>query len=78
VGRAGTIFVPERNSFFHWIVVVRVALVLKHVNKNHFGAIDWGSNDFDVVDGRRLRPFSDMRTADEGFQSAVAKSPLSL
>jgi hypothetical protein len=41
----------EPISFFN--VVVRVALVLKHANKNRLGAIDWGPNDFDVLDEDR-------------------------
>jgi hypothetical protein len=28
-------------------------LVLKHANKNRLGAIDWGPNDFDVLDTDR-------------------------
>ena len=28
-------------------------LVLKHANKNRPGAIDWGRNDFDVLDADR-------------------------
>ena len=36
------------------IVVVRMtALILKHANKNRLGAIDWGPNDFDVLDAGR-------------------------
>jgi hypothetical protein len=27
-----------------------VILILKHANKNRLGAIDWGPNDFDVLD----------------------------
>jgi len=29
------------------------SLILKHVNKNRLGAIDWGPNDFDVLDEDR-------------------------
>jgi hypothetical protein len=48
VERAGSVFVPGRSSFFYRVVVIRVALILKHANKNRLGAIEWGPNDFDV------------------------------
>jgi hypothetical protein len=47
----GTVFVPGHNSFFHWAEVIRVALVL--ANKNRLGAIDWGPNDFPVLEAGR-------------------------
>ena len=51
--RTGDVFVPKHVAFFHWVVVIRAALILKHANKNRLGAIDWGPNDFDVVDADR-------------------------
>ena len=30
-----------------------MTLILKHANKNRLGAIDWGPNDFDVLDADR-------------------------
>ena len=39
--RGGAVFVSGRNSFINWVVVVRVALILKHANKIRRDAIDW-------------------------------------
>jgi hypothetical protein len=30
-----------------------MTLILKHANKNRLGAIDWGPNDFDLLDADR-------------------------
>ena len=30
-----------------------MTLVLKHANKNRLGAVEWGPNDFDVIEGDR-------------------------
>jgi len=58
VERAGNVFVLRRDSFVYRVVVIRVALILKPVDKSGPGGIDWGGNDFDVlVAGRRIGRF---------------------
>jgi hypothetical protein len=34
-------------------LVRRMTLVLKHANKNRLGAIDWGPNDYEVLNADR-------------------------
>jgi hypothetical protein len=46
VERAGNVFVFRRDSFVDWVVVIRVALILKPADKGRPGGTDWGGNDF--------------------------------
>jgi len=53
VERAGNVFVPRRDSFVYRVVVIRLALILKPVDKSGPGGTDRGGNDFDILVANR-------------------------
>ena len=53
VERTGNVFVHGRDSFVYRVVVIRVALILKPVDKSGPGGTDRGGNDFDILVANR-------------------------